>query len=202
MNDYSLRLSKLTKIFGRRLVFKDIDYNFKTGRVYGIAGSNGSGKSTLSKIIIGLASPTSGNATHTFNNKTITVDDLYNHVGFVSPYLILYDEFTAEENLIHFAKIRGLNYEEDKIKRLFDNFNLYDRRNDILKGYSSGMKQRMKFIFAMQHNPELYIFDEPTSTLDNQGKDAVYEIIGREKQNKLILIASNEDADLAICDEI
>ncbi|MBU1096788.1 MAG: ABC transporter ATP-binding protein [Bacteroidetes bacterium] len=202
MNDYSLRLSKLTKIFGRRLVFKDIDYNFKTGRVYGIAGSNGSGKSTLSKIIIGLASSTSGNATHTFNDKTIAVDDLYNHVGFVSPYLILYDEFTAEENLIHFAKIRGLNYEEDKIKRLFDNFNLYDRRNDILKGYSSGMKQRMKFIFAMQHNPELYIFDEPTSTLDNQGKDAVYEIIGREKQNKLILIASNEDADLAICDEI
>lgn len=202
MSEYSLKLNKLSKIFGRRLVFKDVDYHFTTGKVYGIAGSNGSGKSTLSKIIIGLSSPTTGSITHSLNGKTIAVDELYNHVGFVSPYLVLYDEFTAEENLIHFARIRGIKYNQEKIRTIFEDFKLYDRRGDILKGYSSGMKQRMKFIFAMQHDPELYIFDEPTSTLDNKGKEAVYEIIKREKESKLILIASNEDADLAMCDEI
>lgn len=202
MTDYSLTLNKLTKIFGRRLVFKNIDYEFKTGKVYGIAGSNGSGKSTLSKIIIGIASPTSGKVIHRIDSRVLKSEELHNHVGFVSPYLVLYDEFTSEENLQHFARIRGIEHNEETIKSLLEEFNLYDRRNDLLKGYSSGMKQRMKFIFAMQHNPELLILDEPTSNLDNKGKDKVYELINRDKKDKLTLIASNEDSDLALCDYV
>jgi ABC-type multidrug transport system ATPase subunit len=202
MTDYTLTLNKLTKIFGRRLVFKEIDFEITAGKVYGIAGSNGSGKSTLSKIIIGISSPTSGKVIHKHDAKELKPEELHNHVGFVSPYLVLYDEFTSEENLKHFADIRGIKYDAERIKTLLNDFNLYDRRNDLLKGYSSGMKQRMKFIFAMQHNPEMLILDEPTSNLDNKGKDKVYELINRDKADKLTIIASNEDADLALCDEV
>jgi len=202
MTNYSLELNKLTKIFGRRLVFKDIDFNFNTGKVYGIAGSNGSGKSTLSKIIIGINSPTRGKVFHKIDDRQITSIEIHNHVGFVSPYLILYEEFSAEENLKHFANIRGIKFNQEFTDKLFADFKLLDRKNDLLKGYSSGMKQRMKYIFALQHNPNLLILDEPTSNLDNQGKDAVYEIINREKNNKLILIASNEDTDLALCNDV
>lgn len=71
-----------------------------------------------------------------------------------------------------------------------------------MKGYSSGMKQRMKFIFALQHSPQILIFDEPTSNLDNAGKDAVYKLITEEGKQNLVIIASNEDNDLSLCDSV
>lgn len=202
MTNYSLTLDKVSKIFGRRLVFKDISLQMHSGNVYGIAGCNGSGKSTLAKIIAGLISPSSGSMLHLSGNKKIENENLHDYLGFVSPYLFLYDEFTAEENLYHFAKIRGIKINSSKVDNLFELFNLADRKKDILKGYSSGMKQRMKFIFALQHSPKILIFDEPTSNLDNAGKDAVYKLIEEEGKNSLVIIASNEEVDLSYCSEI
>jgi len=202
MNNYSLKLDKVTKIFGRRLIFNEINFEFTPGKVYGLAGQNGSGKSTLSKIISGIISPTKGKVNHILNEKIIPSEKLHDVIGFVSPYLVLYDEFTAEENLVHFAKIRGSNYNEAQAHKLFGEFNLFDRRNDLLKTYSSGMKQRMKFLFALLHNPYLILLDEPTSNLDKAGKDKVYEIIRDESRNKCIIIASNESSDLELCEEI
>lgn len=199
MTNFSLILQNLTKSFGRRLIFKNINAEFNTGSIYGLTGSNGSGKSTLAMIIADILSPTSGKVIHKIENQELSSEKLHNHLGFVSPYLMLYDEFSAEENLIHFMKIRGLKIDNDRIKILLDEFSLYDRRNDLLKAYSSGMKQRVKFIFSLIHSPELMILDEPTSNLDTAGKDKVYEIIEKESKNKLILIASNEENDLALC---
>lgn len=202
MNNYSLTLESVSKIFGRRLVFKDISLQMSTGNVYGILGCNGSGKSTLAKIIAGLISPSSGKITHLYNDKKIEPEYLHDYLGFVSPYLFLYDEFTAEENLYHFAKIRGIKINNSKVDNLFELFNLSDRKKDILKGYSSGMKQRMKFIFALQHSPQLLIFDEPTSNLDNAGKEAVYKLLEEERKNNLVIIASNEEVDLSFCSSV
>ncbi|MBZ0179822.1 MAG: ABC transporter ATP-binding protein [Melioribacteraceae bacterium] len=202
MNNYSLKLDKVTKIFGRRLIFNEIDFEFYPGKIYGLAGQNGSGKSTLSKIISGIISPTKGKVNHMLDNKIIPSEKLHDIIGFVSPYLVLYDEFTAEENLVHFAKIRGAVYNETQADKLFGDFNLFDRKNDLLKTYSSGMKQRMKYLFALLHNPYLLLLDEPTSNLDKAGKDKVYEIIRDESKSKCIIIASNESSDLELCGEI
>lgn len=199
MSSYSLTLQNVTKSFGRRLIFKNINTEFNSGNIYGFAGSNGSGKSTLAKIVAGVLSPTKGKVIHQLNDTEIISEELHKHIGFVSPYLVLYDEFTAEENLLHSLNIRGLQPDKEKIKSFLDNFDLYDRRNDLLKGYSSGMKQRIKFIFALIHNPTLLIFDEPTSNLDTKGKDAVYKLIDEEAKNKLIILASNEESDLQLC---
>lgn len=202
MNNFSLTLKDVTKIFGRRLIFDKINHSFESGKVYGLAGPNGSGKSTLSKIISGLLEPTHGKVTHELNGEKIIPEKLHNHLGFVSPYLVLYDEFTAEENLFHFSKIRGTDYDSEKAKALLEEFKIYNRRTDLLKAYSSGMKQRMKFIFALLHSPQLILLDEPTSNLDNEGKEKVYEIVKREAKNNLVIIASNEDSDLALCSDI
>jgi len=199
MSSYSLTLQNLTKSFGRRLIFKNINAEFINGNIYGFAGSNGSGKSTLAKIVAGVLSPTTGKAIHQFNKTEVLSEELHKHIGFVSPYLVLYDEFSAEENLLHSFSIRGLNADREKIKSFLDDFNLYDRRNDLLKGYSSGMKQRIKFIFALIHNPSFLIFDEPTSNLDNKGKETVYKLIEKESKEKLVILASNEESDLELC---
>jgi heme exporter protein A len=199
MNSYSIESVNLNKTFGRRLIFKDLNFRIAENGITGISGPNGSGKSTLVKILAGVNSPTSGKVIHSVDNKEIHPDKLHNHIGFVSPYLILYEEFSAWENLNHFAKIRDVKFNNEKIEYLLNQFLLFDRRNDYVKTYSSGMKQRLKFIFALMHSPQLIILDEPTSNLDAEGKDSVYKITEEESKSGIVIIASNEKSDLALC---
>ena len=202
MTDYKLTLENLVKYFGRRLVFSEINNFFTSGNAYGISGPNGSGKSTLVKIVANIISPTRGKVIHQLNDDIIILEKLHDYIGFVAPYLFLYDEFTAEENLFHFSNIRGIKYDKERADFLFSKLNLFDRKDDIVRGYSSGMKQRLKFIFALLHRPRCIILDEPTSNLDNDGKDRVYELIREEAKSNLVIIASNEESDLKLCKEI
>ncbi len=202
MTEYSLKIDKLVKKFGRRLIFSGIDIELNKPGVIGIAGENGSGKSTLVKIIAGLISPTSGKIIHSVNGQKITPEKLHKYLGFVSPYLVLYDEFSAEENLQLLSNIRGEVYNREYAESLLDRFKLLNRRKELLKGYSSGMKQRIKFISSLLHKPKILILDEPTSNLDNAGKETVYNVIEKEKEDALILVASNEENDLALCGEV
>jgi heme exporter protein A len=167
----------------------------------GISGPNGSGKSTLVKIIAGINSPSGGKIIHSENGKEIIPEKLHNFIGFVSPYLVLYEEFSALENLTYFAQIRDVPYNSERIDFLLNKFLLYERRTDLVKTYSSGMKQRLKFIFALMHSPSLIILDEPTSNLDNEGKESVYKIVEEEGSKNIVIIASNEDSDLQLCSD-
>lgn len=198
---YLIQGESISKNFGRRVIFKDLSFQFDTNGVYGISGPNGSGKSTLIKIIAGINSPSSGKINHKNNQKEIISEKLHNYLGFVSPYLVLYEEFSAWENLEQFAKIRDVEFNKEKIELLLNDFLLYDRKDDLVKTYSSGMKQRMKFIFALMHSPKLILLDEPTSNLDDEGKNTVYKIVKREAEENIVMIASNEKSDLALCSE-
>ncbi len=170
--------------------------------MYGISGPNGSGKSTLVKIIAGIIGASQGKIFHKLDEKEIAEEHIHNHIGFVSPYLVLYEEFTTYENLKLFADIRGVKFNQERVDYLLNKFLIFKRKDDLLKTYSSGMKQRVKFIFALMHSPQLLILDEPTSNLDDEGKKSVYEIVKEEGQKNIVLIASNEKNDLELCSEI
>jgi heme exporter protein A len=202
MSNYSIQSQNLSKLFGRRLIFKDINFNWSEKGIFGISGPNGSGKSTLVKIVAGLIASSSGKIIHKNSGDEIIPEKLHNHIGFVSPYLVLYEEFSAWENLKIFAKIRGINLNEALVISYLAKFLLESRKDDLVKAYSSGMKQRLKFIFALMHSPEVLIFDEPTSNLDEEGKKVVYEIVREEGKSKIVVIASNETKDLELCDEV
>jgi len=202
MSSYSILSQNLSKLFGRRLIFRDINFNWTEKGIFGISGPNGSGKSTLVKIVAGLIAPSSGKIIHKNSNNEIIPEKLHNHIGFVSPYLVLYEEFSALENLKIFAKIRGVDFNEEKVTFYLTQFLLENRKNDLVKTYSSGMKQRLKFIFALIHSPEVLIFDEPTSNLDEEGKKVVYDIVREEGKQRIVIIASNEVKDLELCSEV
>ncbi len=202
MSDYSIQTLSLTKSFGRRLIFKEINFVWEKNGIFGISGPNGSGKSTLVKIFAGLLSPTKGKIIHKNSDKEIIPEKLHDHIGFVSPYLVLYEEFSAWENLEIFAHIRGIKLDKERVKKLLEDFLIYNRRDDLVKTYSSGMKQRLKFVFALMHLPDVLIFDEPTSNLDEEGKKVVYDIIRNEGKERIVIIASNEKSDLEFCDDI
>ena len=188
-------------MFGRRLIFKNINFNWSDKGIFGISGPNGSGKSTLVKIVAGLIAASSGKIIHKNSDGEIIPEKLHNYIGFVSPYLVLYEEFSAWENLKIFAKIRGVNFDDQKVIYYLTQFLLENRKNDLVKTYSSGMKQRLKFIFALMHSPDVLIFDEPTSNLDEEGKKVVYNIVHEEGRSRIVVIASNEERDLAMCQE-
>jgi heme exporter protein A len=202
MSSYLIQSQNLSKLFGRRLIFKDINFNWIEKGIFGISGPNGSGKSTLVKIVAGLIASSSGKILHKNSGGEIIPEKLHNHIGFVSPYLVLYEEFSAWENLKIFAQIRGVTFNEERILFYLKQFLLDTRKDDLVKTYSSGMKQRLKFIFALMHSPEVLIFDEPTSNLDEEGKKVVYDIIREEGKSRIVVIASNEMKDLELCNEV
>lgn len=199
---YSLSIENLTKIFGKRLIFKNLQKMYGAPGIYGISGPNGTGKSTLVKVMAGLISPTRGSIIHKKGEKIIAHEEVHNYIGFAAPYLVLYDEFTAIENITSLLKIRGCIPDMDYITSLFKQVNLFERMNDISGTFSSGMKQRLRLIFALAHNPEVIILDEPTSNLDDSGKEICYEILRKLSAEKIIIIASNEQSDLALCEDI
>ncbi len=202
MTDFSLKVTSLQKSFGRRLVFNGITFNLNKPGVFGISGPNGSGKSTLIKILAGINSPSKGQVIHSYNGKAIISEKLHNYIGFVSPYLVLYDEFSAWENLSYFASIRKVSFDKTKVENLLAQFLLLNRKDDLVKAYSSGMKQRLKFIFALMHSPQFIFLDEPTSNLDDEGKKTVYNLIKSEGDKAIVVVASNEKNDLLYCTEV
>src|SRR3970282_2033451 len=113
MSDYSLMSDSISKSFRRRLIFSDINFKWEEKGIFGISGPNGSGKSTLVKIIAGLLSPSRGKLIHKNSAGEIIPEKLHNHLGFVSPYLVLYEEFSAWENLKIFSSIRGVTLNEE-----------------------------------------------------------------------------------------
>jgi len=198
MTSVSLKLDGVSKEFNRRLIFRDVSISLQGGDTLAITGRNGSGKSTLVKILCGLLSPTRGTLMYALDGKDIEVDAIKDHIGLVSPYLQMYDEFTGLENLEVLSRIRAdRNITGETIAEALKNVGLWDRRNDFVRTYSSGMKQRLKYAFAVLHRPGVLVLDEPTSNLDADGIAMVERCVREQRSHGMLIVATN-DADEAI----
>ncbi|MDE3056448.1 MAG: ABC transporter ATP-binding protein [Bacteroidota bacterium] len=203
MNHLTLTAGSLKKEFNRRVIFDSISFTLHEGEAFAITGRNGSGKSTLVKILCGLLSPTKGTVRVSVEGKEVNAEILFRHLGFVAPYLNMYDEFSGIENLMLFGKIRGLenNFAGDA-EELLRQFNIFERRHDEVRTYSSGMKQRLKFAAALLHRPEILVMDEPTSNLDEEGIAAVRSVIAEHRRRGILIIATNEKEDVKYADAV
>lgn len=137
---------------------------------------------------------------YSVDTKQIEIEDFKHHIGFVSPYLNLYDEFTALENLQFLSSIRGTSQQNSqRIKDLLTRVGLWSRRDDAVGTFSSGMKQRLKYAFALLHEPAVLILDEPTSNLDAEGIDIVAQIMQEQKKSNILIIATNNSEEASSC---
>ena len=196
----TLSLSGVTKEFNRRSIFRDVSFSLGSGDSLAITGRNGSGKSTLVKIVCGLLSPTRGTIEYVNDGKSIEGEDVRNHIGLVSPYLQLYDEFSGMENLELLSAIRSdRNLENGRIEEALNDVGLWERRNDFLRTYSSGMKQRLKYAFAVVHRPDILILDEPTSNLDKDGIEMVIRRVSEQQKSGILIVATNDAEEATWC---
>ncbi|MCE1164557.1 MAG: ABC transporter ATP-binding protein [Bacteroidetes bacterium] len=201
MNEFSLECKSLEKRYLNRVIFRNFNETLKAGDSLAITGRNGSGKSTLLKIIANLIKPDRGTVTMTDNGSEINHDKRHFHTGMIAPYINLYEELTAYENLSFFYDLKspGGKDKKERIGFLLEKVKLYSRRNDEVKNFSSGMKQRVKLAFAVINSPRLLLMDEPRTNLDTEGVDLVYGVAEEQKKNGILIIATNEPEDTGIC---
>jgi heme exporter protein A len=184
------------KDFGVKKIFRDINFEVSAGESIAIVGPNGAGKTTLVRIICGLIRPSRGEMVYSNGTEKITRENFFRYLGLVGPYLELYEELTALENMRFFARMRGIENADERITELLDFVGLHKRGKDQVRTYSSGMRQRLKYVFALLAKPEVLILDEPTSNLDVHGIDTVYRIMEEQKKDKILVIATNDQEDL------
>ena len=193
--DIRITVANVKKVFNRRVVFQDISISLSSGQSLLITGRNGSGKSTLAKIISGILSPSSGSVTLHQQSRIVT-NYLRNFVGFVAPYVQMYDEFSARENLRFALAIRGLPPDEQIIDLLLSKVSIRERADDRVATFSSGMKQRLKYAFALVHNPGIIILDEPMTNLDSEGIQMSRDIMEEHRREGILIVATNDLQDI------
>ena len=180
--------------FGRREIFKNISLELRGGRVIGIVGANGAGKSTFLKLAGKIIRPDSGSVTFPPEKK----------IAAVAPEMKIYDSLTAQENLFFFAKLRGKTLSAEKIFEFGGRvgLDLKNFGNVRAENFSTGMRQRLKFAILLSVDADIWLLDEPTANLDDDGREKFFNEIQAAKPGKIILLATNDHAEENFCDEI
>lgn len=199
---YKLDVDNLGKRFGERKVFSQISFELKTGDSIAVVGSNGSGKSTLLKVLLSLLVPSRGTVTYRNSDEILDENHYRTTTSFVSPYLNLYDHLTAEENLKFFTTVAGNTITGKETNALLAKVGLEGRGMDYVMGYSSGMKQRLKYAVALLKKPEYLFLDEPTSNLDEAGKKIVFDLVEEYRKDTIIIIATNEKEEYELAEKL
>lgn len=196
-----MEAKNLGKWFGKRKVFDRINFSLEEKSSLVVTGKNGSGKTTLLKILCGFIRPSKGEVLISFNGKTLNQDEGRNLLGLVMPDLELYDELTALENLVFLSRIRGMDPDKDKLKEKTAMVGLSKREDDLVFSFSSGMKQRLKYAFALLLDPGILLLDEPTTNLDQEGISLVDRIVSWQRERGILILATNKKADLKYGDQ-
>jgi ABC-2 type transport system ATP-binding protein len=185
-----IEVKKLTKKYDGITAVDGISFEVKKGEIFGFLGPNGAGKSTTISILATLLEPSGGEAK--VNNFSITGDrnDVRKSIGLVFQDPSLDDRLTAEENLRFHARLYGVSKNDYKkrVDEVLDLVELKDRRNDIVRTFSGGMKRRLEIARGLIHYPAVLFLDEPTLGLDPQTRSHLWEYILRLKKEKAMTI--------------
>ncbi|HQY52752.1 MAG TPA: ABC transporter ATP-binding protein [Ignavibacteria bacterium] len=203
MKSIELSAENISKSYSGKIIFKNFSINLKSGDSVSILGRNGSGKSTLIKLLTGLIASNKGKVILKVNGSTVPQNLWYSQIGLISPYLNLYDELTGIENLEFFCSLRNNSRDDmkEKIDFYLNKVSLFDKRNEPLKNYSSGMKQKLKLIFAIINEPGILYMDEPRSNLDAEGIDIICQTAEEQKKNGILIVATNDTDDIQLCEK-
>ena len=202
-----LELVDLSKKFKQMDAVKNLNMFIEKGEIVGLLGPNGAGKSTAISMLSSLVEPTNGDVR--FHNKSIIKHPapLRKVIGVVPQEIALYEDLTAEENMQFFGRIyrlRGVQL-KNKTDEVLEQIGLTDRRKDIVKTFSGGMKRRLNIGVAMLHDPEIIIMDEPTVGIDPQSRNYILETVKRlneEKQMTVLYTSHYMEEVEFLCDRI
>jgi heme exporter protein A len=189
-----LSVSRLSKRYGARLVFRDVGFEVPGGSVVAITGNNGAGKSTLLRILAGLVRPTFGQI-HWQNESDAAC-------GLFAPDAPVYRELSVRENLEFFARV-GPDASTPlaaRIEMQLERFALRARQSQLAGDLSSGWRARLQLAVATLGAPGVLLLDEPSAHLDAAGLDLLHGVLQSQRERGLALVATNDAREVARCD--
>lgn len=159
-----LQFDKVEKRYGSVYALRNLTLAIAPGECVALAGRNGSGKTTLLRIAAQLTNPTRGTLAISGSTETSTAPQ----VGFVAHATMVYDELSAQENLMFFAQLLGVKNRKERVSVLLREVGLAERRDSLVRTFSRGMRQRVAIARALLAEPSLLLFDEPATGLDSE----------------------------------
>ena len=190
----------LGKRFQRDWIFRGLTRAFQPGSATAVLGPNGAGKSTLLNTISGQLLPTEGEITYSLAGRPVTVEDLPRRLAYAAPYLELLEELTLLELLQFHTQFKPLR-PGVSLDTLIELMYLEKSRHQLVREFSSGMKQRLKLALALYADAPLLLLDEPTTNLDSAGVAWYQEHVQATRAGRTLLLSSNVPAEYAFCDE-
>ena len=185
-----IQVTNLNKSFGTLKAVNQVNLNIKEGEIFGLLGPNGAGKSTTINLISSLLKADSGSIVLNGINLNTHPILAKNSIGIVPQEISLYDNFSAYDNLLFFGKL----YKVDRItlKQRIDEIlvliGLENRKDDLIKTYSGGMKRRINIAAALLHKPKILLMDEPTVGVDPQSRNRIFEVVETLNMQGLTII--------------
>lgn len=194
----------LIKTIGDKMILRGINLSIKKGESVAIVGPNGAGKSTVLKIIAGLTKATSGDIIIDGMDFKKDSYEMKKKIGFLAHNSFLYDHLTPLENLKFFGKLYRVPNVEEKAKQLINEVGLGFFIHDPIRSFSRGMLQRIAIARAIIHDPEILLFDEPHTGLDQEAIKLLNDVILKMKANGSTVIMVTHDFQQAVqtCDRV
>jgi ABC-type multidrug transport system ATPase subunit len=190
----------LGKRFKRDWIFRGLTRTFQPDSATAVLGPNGAGKSTLLNTFSGQLLPTEGTLAYSLAGRTVAVEDVPAHLAYAAPYLELLEELTLLELLQFHTKFKPLRA-GISLDKLIGVMYLEKARHQLVREFSSGMKQRLKLALALYADAPLLLLDEPTTNLDTTGVAWYLEHVQATRMGRTLLLSSNVPAEYGFCDE-
>ena len=172
-----ITVKKLVKRFGLKTVLRGVDFEVQPGEFVALLGPNGAGKTTFLRILASLSRPTLGEVSIAGYQLPNQASQVRARLGVVSHLPLLYGDLTAEENLRFYGRMYGLMDLEQRITEVLEMVGLAARRRDLVRTFSRGMQQRLAIGRAVLHDPDVVLFDEPYTGLDQDASSMLDEVL-------------------------
>ena len=190
-----IKLQDVTHVYnGRVRALDNLSFEVAQGEIVGLLGPNGAGKSTIVRIIMGMLKPTSGTVSVAGLVVSDHLSEVRRRTGFMPQETALYQDLTAQETLEYHAELYGVPRDEmnERIARMLELAGLTERKNDLVKTYSGGMKRRLALVRALLHDSDLVILDEMSLGVDVQSRNLIWTRVREMKQEgRTVLFCTN-----------